>query len=313
MKSENVQAQGYGSLTKGMTKQHLARSQRQRINVNALCVAFFLPWAFFCSIYALLSFNIRYSHPGVCWFLVISGFLVVVVICACALLAWQAKRRGDVEREPSWLIFTAISMIIALAAALVYGGINFDSNMNPHYDLRNMNTYTGVNPSAMRGTSLMDAATVTFVPEAKIDLRKSMGFENLDTYCVAPITITNSAGMVPLDTYDFWAVGVGCCSGNSADFHCGEYNNPTAKGGLRLMNDIQRNFFRLAVQQAEATYNIKAVHPLFFYWVKDPVLEMDAYRDEAFKYYFLGMIAHFAFQLLSTVLAVIGFSKMGHF
>ena len=47
------------------------------------------------------------------------------------------------------------------------------------------------------------------------------------------------SGEAPLSTYDFWAVGVNCC-GAAADFKCGEFSNPKAHAGLRLMSDEQR-------------------------------------------------------------------------
>merc|ERR1719502_2180472 len=72
---------------------------------------------------------------------------------------------------------------------------------------------------------------------------------NLDLYCVAPIV----KGNAQLTSYDFWAVGVNCCSGAQSDFRCGEYTNPHSKSGLRLMKDDQRPFYRLAVQQSTST------------------------------------------------------------
>ncbi len=94
---------------------------------------------------------------------------------------------------------------------------------------------------------------VYFADNTRLDTSRSMGFKNLDLYCVAPIVNGNSA----LESYDFWAIGLNCCSGVSSDFRCGEWNNPHARSGLRLMRDDQRPFFRLAVQQAAAAHKLK--------------------------------------------------------
>ncbi|CAK0889754.1 unnamed protein product [Prorocentrum cordatum] len=87
-----------------------------------------------------------------------------------------------------------------------------------------------------------------------------MAFRNLDTYCVAPITMSN----LPLQSYDFWAVPVARWRGLSC-----QYDNARARSGLRMMSDEQQPFFQLAVRQAEGDYQIKAQHPLFFYWTED--------------------------------------------
>merc|ERR1719183_3474586 len=139
----------------------------------------------------------------------------------------------------------------------------------------------------------MDAGSVNFVNTTFVNTKMGMGFRNDEVYCVAPITSVQE----PLASYDFWAVGMNCCSGAAADFQCGDYNNPHAHAGLRWMKDSQRAFFRLAVQQAEATYGIHAQHPLFFSWVQDPVAEQNSYRADGMKFYTLGMFGYFFIQL----------------
>merc|ERR1711977_746937 len=90
----------------------------------------------------------------------------------------------------------------------------------------------------------------------------------------------------------------------ASSFRCGEYNNRHARSGLRLMRQDQRPFFLLAVQQAEGHYNIKAAQPQFFYWMQDPVAEMNSYQNDGYK---MAMISTFFFFLLNSII-VISFS-----
>jgi len=302
--------QMYGEqMAMGGAKAPFNRGQRKRMNLVGVVTSLFVPWVLFSVIFATMSFSVHYKQPGLAYFICAIGLLVVLACCALAFNALRKRMQGDIDREPSWFVFLAITTLLAWVMGVVLGDLNFWDNLQPYYDITNLNTYPSVDPSKMRGQQLMDAGRIIFTDGTKLDLTKSMGFKNLDTYCVAPIT----SGTAPLATYDFWAVGLNCCSGNSADFHCGEFNNPKASAGLRLMNDGQRAFYRLAVQQSEAAYNIKAVHPLFFYWMQDPIAEMNAYQDDGLKYYLLGMFAHFAAQLFLVVVATIAFSKMGYY
>jgi hypothetical protein len=276
--------------------------KKKRINLVAVCLNIFLPWFVFSALYAILSFSFHYQSPSLAWLCV--GLGLVVVFMAVGL-AYRAKRSTD--KDPSWYMFASLSLFFAVVLAAMFGDMNFWYNMQPYYDIENLNTYPSVNPATETGQRLMDAGRVYFADNTKLDTGRAMGFKNLDLYCVAPIVNGNTA----LQTYDFWAVGLNCCSGVSSDFRCGEFNNPHARSGLRLMRDDQRPFFRLAVQQAAAAHKLKATHPLFFYWLQDPVGEMNSYRDTGFKYYLLGIFTHFAFNLFCTMVAVVGFSRMG--
>lgn len=292
-----------GPLEAGAAGSVFAPGKRRRMNLVAICLNIFLPWFLFCTLYACLSFTFHYQHPTAAWGLVFLGFLVSLVM---AFLALRAKAR---DRDPMWYTFGALACFIATCLAAFFGDMNFWYNMQPFYDIENLNTYPSVNPAREKGQQLMDAGRVYFADGTTLDMQKAMGFKNLDIYCAAPIV----NGQEQLASYDFWAVGINCCSGVSSDFRCGEFNNPHARSGLRLMRDDQRPFFRLAVQQAEAAYNIKATHPLFFYWMQDPVAEMNSYRDDGFKYYLLGIFTHFAWNLFCVVCAVVGFSKIGRY
>jgi hypothetical protein len=300
----------YGAAS-GASKGFFETRGRKRMNIVSIAMSLFLPWAIFSVTFAVMSFSLHYQQPAFAFCIV---GLCFVVVAWSGFYAFDETRKkvAGVGKEPTWYIFIFLTLLLAWCTGIVCGDYNFFKNLQPFYDVTNLNTYPQVDPSKFRGQQLMDAGRIVFSPDSKLDLRRSLGFKNLELYCVAPITIGDeNTTYKTLQTYDFWAVGVNCCSGNNADFHCGEFNNPRAHAGLRLMRDDQRAFFRLAVQQAEAAYNIKAVHPLFFYWMQDPIDEVNAYQDEGFKFYLLGMFSYFALQLFLVVCAVVVFSKLG--
>jgi len=298
----------YGSLAApqaGKVKTFV-RFQRRTMNATAVVMNLFLPWALFCITFAASALSIRYQSPGFYAFVVGCTFLVTLVPCALAIRA-RLSRRADLEYEPTWHTFLALSMIIAWIGGCTLGDITYMTYERPYLDTMNLNTYVGVSPAEWRGQQVMDAGTIQFAAGSRLDVAKSMGFKSKAMYCVAPITIGNAS----LPTYDFWAVGTDCCSGGQANFHCPNWNNPKANGGLRLWSDATRPFYRLAIQQAESTHGIKAAHPVFFTWVEDPMALVEGERQGAQQSFLFWMFAHLLMQAFLVVAACFVFARMG--
>lgn len=252
-----------------------------------------------------MSFELHYQSKELAILFVALGFIMVLALMK---LAYDGVRRQRVDpsSDPNWLIFMAAACLFAWCAGVVLGDINYFYNLHPFYEVSTLNSYPLVDPSRMPGQQVMDAGTMTFASGSHIDFKRAMGFHNDDIYCVAPIIGKNGS----VSSYDFWAVGLNCCTGESGSFSCGEYNNPRASSGLRVMRDEQRAFYRLAVKQAEAAYSIKANHPLFFHWMAAPLTEVEAYMDEGYKKYFLGVFAFLAFMFFAVIVATLVFARI---
>lgn len=293
------------------------RGLRRRLSLVPILLSLLIPWAFFCILFAVVSFQIHYNEPWICY-LVIGLGLAAVVIAGCVVVdGAHRKLRGD-RYEPTWFVFLFLTLLLAWIVAMMAGGYNYSYNSKPFYDIQALETYVSVDPSDMRGDQLMDGGRFLFAPGAHLDITKSMGFKRSDMYCVAPVTTVPRTNDTKLETYDFWAVGVNCCSSTltaPADYHCGQFANPRANGGLRLMvdDDDERPFYRLAVQQAEAAYKIKATHPLFFTWVQDPTAEAFKLQRAARMFCLIGIFVYFVVQLFLVLVTTVLFSKLGKF
>lgn len=299
-----------------MVKPPTFARQRMRMNIVAIFVSLFVPWILFSLLFADVSFRLHYKLPVLCWGLVALGAIAALSFGVHAGLNINRLLQSSRDYQPTWLIFLFLTSLVAVVMGPVLGNTNFWQNMKPYYDLKNLNEYSFVDPTRMRGQQMMDAGKVDFLKGVTLDLRKAYAFQNLDTYCVAPITMYNPAmgAPTPLNSYDFWAVGLNCCGGNSTkavDFKCGDYKSTKVHQGLRLVADDQRAFFRLAVQQAESAHMLKAEHPLFFYWTEDAAVQQNSYMEDAFKNFASWMCASFALQLSLVLALSYMLSKMG--
>lgn len=280
------------------------REHRRNVNLFASLVMIVVPCAIFVTAAYLLTFSLHYNNPHVSRVLVASLLLIVFLWGHLAYSA-SAKEQGVIHK-PVRYTFLCASSLLAWIVGTIVGELNFNHHMALYYDITNLNVYPSVDPTQSLGQELMDAGRMIFLPGSHLDMSKSMGFRNHDMYCVAPVTL----GTQNQTYYDFWAVGVNCCSGKTNDFRCGEFNNPHAVAGLRLVQDSQRVLFRLAVQQAEAAYKIQAGHPIFLHWIQDPIAKINDYYDEGYKYFLLSVFSFFVFQLFTVAIGTIIFSKM---
>mmetsp|Transcript_31507 Transcript_31507/g.71586 ORF Transcript_31507/g.71586 Transcript_31507/m.71586 type:complete len:335 (-) Transcript_31507:11-1015(-) len=288
-------------------KQPFIRGARRRLNFQGIFISLFAPWITFIVTFYVLSSPFHYKEQGLSYFIV--AFIVVGILLQgrFAINARMQNGLSNAEREPSWMVFLFFSLILAFMLAVVFGTVSYANNTYPYYQVTSLNDYHGIDPSRMRGQQLLDAGSVSFTAESWLDTSKSMGFRNLDTYCVAPITVPGTGQQ---KTYDFWAVGTNCCSGTRPDFHCPNFRNPRAHGGLRLMQASDRQFYRLAVQQAEAAHGIKAAHPLFFHWVEDPFEMLDRMKVGNLQNFVFAICGHLTFQTFVVVAATVAFSKI---
>eukprot|EP00928_Gymnodinium_smaydae_P039245 TRINITY_DN26847_c0_g4_i1.p1 TRINITY_DN26847_c0_g4~~TRINITY_DN26847_c0_g4_i1.p1 ORF type:complete len:448 (-),score=86.21 TRINITY_DN26847_c0_g4_i1:69-1412(-) len=169
-----------------------------------------------------------------------------------------------------------LCLVAALLGGLL-GNYIWTTRLEPYRELKALQTYGNVNTEIIPGQQLQDAGLVGFAPNVAVDRGRGGCFMGGGhTYCVAPIIyggrlLDGLAGSPRTGEYDYFAVGVDCCTCPNREFKCGQWDNPFARGGVRSLDKESRPFFQLAVNDWEASYRKNAGHPLFFQWVEDPV------------------------------------------
>jgi len=300
-------------------KNYLLGRKRRVVNWIPLLLAVFLPWFLFLFVYRSVFSRLHYNKP---WISMICVLLAFVICTWVTLKAYRVHNKaGDQHAHhhdklyASGTVFFwkyhAVAYWIATLTAWLMGDLNFWFFMQPYYDVQHLAAYVNVNPSEHKfpngeivpaeGKRYLDAGIVYFKDDVVLDKTKAMSFRNGDLYCVAPLvskTCTKNCG------YDFWAIGLNCCSDSASDFRCGEFSNPQARSGLRLMRDDQRPMFRLAVLAAEGVHKITSPHPLFFYWLQDPKSEIKSYQERGYSMFLTWMFIFFFGNAAAVALSV---------
>jgi len=293
-----------GIATYGATeiqKINAKRPVKARVSPTLIVGCVVVPWLIFTITYYMLSFFIRYWMPYVAY------AVVAIMLLACLFFGYMAYaamlgKGGD----PLWLGVLFLLSLVGWTWAVCAGSVNYTNFMQPYFDLQQLNVYQSVNPAQAEGNQYMDFGALTFVEEAHIDREYAMAFKNDETYCVAPVKINGTSPT----TYDFWAVGINCCTSHLYDFRCGQYNNPAAHSGLRVVEASSRSFYQLAAKQAAAAFNIPVRHPVFFEWTMDPKDVIDGYQEDGFKSLLTGAFYFFGVEVIAVVLVACAFSKV---
>lgn len=300
-----VGGEWYGSLTEAdvmpASKRKPLSTGRRQVDSISLLQSLVVPWLLFVIACALLTFRVRLAGLWVALL-----FLIVWRLLYLAYDCWRCRHQRS--GYAAWLVavFFLTTVTAGLIAGIVVGRQN-SAMLEPYDTMANMGIYFDVNPDAPGiGYQLVDAGRIFFLPGTRLDVSKSEGFKSGSVYCVAPVT---SGKLRPGATVDFWAVGVDCCSGTTADYQCGNYNNPNVYAGMRLLDDGQRGYFRLAVQQAEAAYKIRSPHPVFLHWTRDPIADMNVYPEEARKRFCVAVFVVLAVQFFLTCILAALLSK----
>mmetsp|Transcript_61765 Transcript_61765/g.114663 ORF Transcript_61765/g.114663 Transcript_61765/m.114663 type:complete len:344 (-) Transcript_61765:24-1055(-) len=293
----------------------LPHRRRPRLTAAGVAIGFFFPWLFFIAVCYIMSSEFRYVHSG--W----SYFLCAVALGIVAYLGYRVKQewftvdKEGYAKDVTWALFVFLATLGAWIGAVIVGTRIYYNTTVPYNDILRLDNYAEVDPSTSRGQAYMDSGRIRFVSDAKLDLDKPMGFKNLDTYCVAPIVRKGHTSEV----YDFWAIGLNCCDQQTYDprrvsktarpsgpYECGQYENALAKSGLRLLRADQREFYRLAVQEAESAYGIQSTYPLFFFWEEDVDAAWRTYLTEGRDFYLMAVATHFCIQSLLLVMTIVG-------
>jgi hypothetical protein len=263
---------------------------RKWLDYQSIGLAFLLPMALFALTFCVMSFKFYYHYPSSALFMIIAVFFFVL---ALTLLSMNQIRRWKVTGVKTWHLFLIGTSFLAASLGSILGYVNFKSNAVHYYDYISLRKIANADPGQWQGGQALDAGEIQFKAGTKINTQLNMMYFQKQGWCAAPIVSGDGA---PLASYDFWAVGMNCCSSVPGDFSCGY--SVGGVSGLRVLDDSEIAGYKLAVEQAQAAYNIQSHNPIFLRAVKSPYLLIKQYWNSAMTFAYICL---FGFAFLQAV------------
>lgn len=289
----------------------LTRQTRRRgpFSCVAVIVGILWPLFMFVTVYWLMSFSLRHFRETLALTL---GPALSFFLC---LLHFGNTYVRFMKGEPTrglWAL--VVTLWSAFILGIILGDINYHSYASIYYQYQDLLSYPNLDPDMDRGQTYMDSGIVYFKESTYVASTKAVAFQSTAIYCAAPIIrnpLENQEGSVAVETegpivpptsgtVDWWAVGINCCDPAGNGFTCGEVGNPMARAGIRMLREDARPFFLMAVQEWDSQYKLPSKHPLFFYWVQDPLTQIDGYLINAKNSFFTATTYFFVFTTFIT-------------
>jgi len=271
-----------------------AASPSKSIDKSVLLMMWLMPWALFVLVFGTFSFYVHYMYPTT---ILVSTYISLSILGIMLIKDLSRLRNPYTDKHSTlWSAFFVVSLTIAIGLGMFLGDVNYVMNESPVYFSIFLNKYYDLDPGATRGNAVMDGGIVKFSSGSHVDTTKATGFKNRNVWCVAPIVKDEAPAT---GSYDFWAIGEDCCSGEVGDFgNCLPDSNEEydAPWGIVLMDDKMRPYYELAVQQAVASSNVTSLNPRLYRLTMHPNREWGLDRAAGFTTYFEALLGYNALQ-----------------
>lgn len=250
------------------------------------------------TVFCLCS-SLRYQNEAVLDHVLLYGVILLLAVPTVTLLVFVVgivlSRQRTLVSWPAvvywgyWPFWKAALCWAALYASCQLGNHVWSAYLLPSMQLADMQVYKNIDPAEVSGVRLQDAGVVDFSQSTGVDRTKGSCLRNGAVYCIAPIVVGGEFNTSKTSgVQDLFMAGKDCCSCSGetvGEFRCGDWSKPISAtgyakqiGGLRVVNQVDADFYRLAAQDWSATFQKEVNHAIFFDWVDGPALTLEESR-----------------------------------